>query len=353
MAPTFIVSTGRCGSTLLSQILSDHPDVLSVSELFSLLPASPLFGGEEDGQTFWQRLAGVSPVIDALVRDGVDVPELVYPYRDGRFTPTTGIPGICHMTLPMLTRTPDQLYDELAAELPHWPPGPVPDQYHRLFSWLAARFRRRTVVERTGGSIGYMAELRQAFPQARFVYLSRNGADTALSMSRHALCRLRVLAEEALRALGVSRLDQCNPRHAPLLRQVLEPLRPPFGDGRLMGRDIPLTAFGELWSHLTQSGVAVLSELPTSDWTALRYERLVNEPERELTTLAEFLDIPAPAAWIAKATVRTDSSRVGASRLLDDAAYASLRTACAPGTEADNTAHAMVTRLGAGGTAAA
>ncbi|HKS45914.1 MAG TPA: hypothetical protein VJT49_12530 [Amycolatopsis sp.] len=347
MVPTFIVSTGRCGSTLLSRILNDHPDVLSLSEVFSLLTADPRFGGEENGPAFWRRLTAVAPVIDAVVRDGIDVPELIYPYESGRFGTSSGIPGICHMTLPMLTQAPDQLYDALAAELPHWPRRRVPEQYCRLFSWLAVRLQRRIVVERTGGSLEFLADLRQAFPDARFVYLSRDGVETALSMSRHALCRLRVLADEALRILGVSSFDQIGPEHAPRLREAFEPLLPPFGGGRLMGRDIPLTAFGELWSRMTQSGVSVLSELPAGAWTALRYERLIRSARAEITAVAEFLHLPAPAEWIARATARVDASRIGSSRLLDGDDFASLRTACAPGIEADDAAHAVIANAGA------
>src|SRR6266536_994570 len=83
-----------------------------------------------------RRSSAAIPTIDAVVRDGVPVPELVYPYGVGRYPTEGGTPGICHMTLPMLTPDPDGLYDELAAEIPSWPPRPVPEQYQRLFTWL-------------------------------------------------------------------------------------------------------------------------------------------------------------------------------------------------------------------------
>ena len=42
MQLTFVVGTGRCGSTLLSRLLREHPDVLSMSEFFStLLESAP------------------------------------------------------------------------------------------------------------------------------------------------------------------------------------------------------------------------------------------------------------------------------------------------------------------------
>ena len=35
--PTFVVGTGRCGSTMLSNMLREHPQVLSLSEFFSMI----------------------------------------------------------------------------------------------------------------------------------------------------------------------------------------------------------------------------------------------------------------------------------------------------------------------------
>ena len=44
-------------------------------------------------------------------------PEMLYPYGTGRFSPATGVPVICHTTLPMLTSDPDALYGRLEAEI--------------------------------------------------------------------------------------------------------------------------------------------------------------------------------------------------------------------------------------------
>ena len=44
----FVVSTGRCGSTMLSNMLRLNPEILSLSEFFSLLMPDPLPAGELD-----------------------------------------------------------------------------------------------------------------------------------------------------------------------------------------------------------------------------------------------------------------------------------------------------------------
>ena len=35
--PTYVVGTGRCGSTMLSNMLREHPKVLSISEFFGFV----------------------------------------------------------------------------------------------------------------------------------------------------------------------------------------------------------------------------------------------------------------------------------------------------------------------------
>ena len=54
----FAVGAGRCGSTMLSRL------------------------------------------IDSPLRDGLQIPEIVYPYASGRFNPATGTPVICYCVLP-------------------------------------------------------------------------------------------------------------------------------------------------------------------------------------------------------------------------------------------------------------
>src|SRR5205814_5089302 len=129
----FAAGTGRCGSTMLSLILNDHPEVLSLSEFFTILkdPADPdgFLSHELDGAELWRRLSSPVPALDAMVRNGMRTPGLRYPYGEGRFSPDTGVPIICHGILPMLSPDPDALFDLLAAEVPGWPARPAASQY--------------------------------------------------------------------------------------------------------------------------------------------------------------------------------------------------------------------------------
>ncbi|WP_433789714.1 sulfotransferase domain-containing protein [Actinoplanes sp. CA-252034] len=334
MAPTFVISTGRCGSTLVSRMLREHPSVLSVSELFSTVRGRDCFDGILDGAEFWRMLSAPDRAVDVMVEAGLGVSELVYPYATGRFGTADGIPAICHMTLPMLTDDPDALHDELAAELPTWPARPIADQYRAFFAHLAARFDRPVMVERSGGSLSMVPALRRLFPEARFVYLARNGPDSARSMSRHAGFWLMLLAREAARIAGVASPDQLGPDHFRLLPATLNRLlTTPDALPEVMRQDVPVTAFGALWSTMATEGAGELLRLPSERWMMTTYEDLTATPEAELTRLAAFLGVDAAPQWLGNAAGLVEQPRHDDHP--DPRLLAALRRACAPGTAAD------------------
>src|ERR1035438_581523 len=77
---TFVVGTGRCGSTMLSAILREHPDVLSMSEFFgtlrTALRGSRFPEGELDGRELWHLLASPFPMLDEMISSGLRIAEL-------------------------------------------------------------------------------------------------------------------------------------------------------------------------------------------------------------------------------------------------------------------------------------
>lgn len=337
MSLTFVVGSGRCGSTLLSRVLKEHPDVLGISELFAVLTVHqddiPL--GDLDGPEMWRVLSASDHYLDAMSQGSVVLPELCYPYDRGRFSPATGVPVIAHMTLPMLTDDPDALYDELAAAVSGWPRRPATEHYRALFGFLAERFGRSAVVERSGASLTRVPLLRREFPEARFVHMYRNGPDTALSMSRHPGFRLTVLVRHAVRLAGVSSRDELTPEHLPLLPpDLVAVLAPPFDPEKLARYDIPLALFGETWSAWVCQGLTDLAALPPDVRDSLRYEDLMAEPDAELTRFAEFVGVAPDPGWLATARAMLDRGRVGSASRLAPAERAELEEACAPGTEA-------------------
>jgi len=330
---------------MLSYILAIHPDILSVSEFFGILRTATqqtpheFPTGDMDGQQLWTLLAGPDPLLDAQISAGLMPPEMRppygYPYGHGRFNVADGIPLICHNLLAGLTSDPDALFDELAGNVQAWPRRAAPSQYLALFGLLARLLGRRVVVERSGASLELIPMLHRHYPQARFVHMHRDGPDCALSMSRHPTFRRQVITAGAALAVGLppgvgpQRISEALPRS---LRGLVYP---PFDAAALMNYPIPLSVFGRgIWSRMICAGQAALRDLDADMWISLKYESLLREARSELTRIADFIGVSAPASWLEEASQLIDPSREGAAAAIDPEMRASLRDACAPGANA-------------------
>ncbi len=346
MPITFILSTGRSGSTMLSKILQLHPEVLSLSEFFVslqrapfewVLPTEPI-----DGAELWELMTGADPIADAMIMAGLKNDEMLYPYDSGRFSPASGIPNIMHSTLPVLTDDPDVLYDKLAPVIPTWPRRPAAEQFSQLFGFLAELLGRPVIVERSGTSLALVDQLKVQFPDARYVQMYRDGVDSSLSMLRHPMFRfpglISVLATEAglPQSASIKEITEALPDKAPGL------ISPPFDAARFMAYDIPPELYAKTWSLLTANGIEELAPLPPQAWTLLSYEALLADPGTELSRLAEFLGLPALPGWLDGARRMIDPMRAGAATKLDPDLLARLRACCKRGEDALASAGATI-----------
>jgi hypothetical protein len=347
MSLTFVVGTGRCGSTMFSRILEQHPDALSLNELMITLvnpyrtvggDSEPFWIMEMDGKTFWKFLGTPDPEANGLIKAGL-LTEVIHS-RGGRFDAAGGIPRIYLSVLQYLSSDPDSLYDKLAAEVPAWPVRSTADHCRALFAMLANITGRRVVVERSGGSTSDAPVLERYFPEARFVLLHRNGPDCVLSMSRHPSYRLAALRTMALLRMpetpGMALVGGAPEELAAAAPEEFKGLlSPPFDTQRFTSYPIPLSHFAYIWSYSTRAGVGALREMPRNKFTIVSYEDLINSPRTELTRLAGFIGLPASPQWLDWACDFVDTGHVGsAASQLDPDELASLRTACAPGARA-------------------
>lgn len=334
---TFVIGTGRSGSTALSRILRAHPDVLSLNEYMASVGDTAFPEGRLTGAEFWEALHRPTPYFASMIRSGLPMPEFLYTRRPGRYSAqAAGIPALSLMVLPHLTDDPDGLLDEIRAAAVAWPARSAAGHHEALFAWLSARFGRGAVVERSGYSTGWAPKLRAAFPYAKFVHLHRDGPDCALSMSRHPGYRVITLMREIRERTGVENVGDLTPEHLRLLPPDLAPLlNERFDPALVRDRDLPLPRFGALWSELVGEGARFLDTLPAEQRAALSYEDLLDGPRTELARLAAFVGVEPHAPWLDGACAHLDGSRRGsAARELTAAQFDSLVTSCAPGTRA-------------------
>lgn len=294
--PAFVLSTGRCGSTLLSRMFELRGDILSLSEVFSALqpnafPSSPLTGRE-----FIRLVSTPNPRWSRVLQTGRVPAEIRYDL-DGalQHNRTSGVPPLSIICLAALTSEPDALLDDIENAWVHRPASEVADHYRDLFDWLARRLSRRAWIERSGGSLEYATDVISAFPDARVVHLHRDGADTALSMSAHPYFQSRVAAR--------------------------------YGDSAVP----QLEAYGRYWSASILTGLRALAARPAGAVLHLSYDGLTARPDDTLRRVERFLDLSDDPSW-----------RVDAAALIDrrDEAWRDV-------SEMDRAAVLAATRVGA------
>ncbi len=330
--PVFVVSTGRCGSTMLSDMVRLHPRMLSVSEFLACLADRALVGGAMDGKAMLRRFGTLAPVGKALVRNGLLVSEYLYRFGpDSRFGPHD-VPAIMGATLPHLSDDPEALWDELVPVVRSWGRDTPAGHYRHFFEWLARRFDRDIWIERSGASLFYVPALASLFPDARFVHIHRDGRDTAMSMQRHHIFRLYANVASALKRVGLDPFSPANwPGTSPWM-PWFTPLRFRFFSAkRFQEREMGLPLFGWLWSNMIERGTRHLAALDADRVLTMRYESVLESPREEMS---RFIDFVGPqfrdAKWLDRICELPRRKPPSWSRLTPEL-HDPLAEACAPG----------------------
>lgn len=327
---TIVVGTGRCGSTMISNLVRQHPDVLSMSEFFVLLEGARFREGVVDAAQFWKLLSTPSPFITHMLRHHIKAQEFLYPVSaTSRFNAETGIPPLLLVSLPHLTNDYEALYDEIKQVVCTFPPDQIERHYLRLFEWLRQRFERKVIVERSGFSLPMLGALINLFPSAKFVHIARDGRECA--MSHHQAFRLMGLMELQSKAQGTpSRL--LSDRGSDDADEQADAITN-IDVNAIVNAPIPMAIFGNVWSKLIILGTRYLLALPAERVAMFTYEQFVAHPEDSMRQLLSFIDPSLPSeAWI-QATAAAVRQKPPSWQSLPADERAALEAACQPGLE--------------------
>ena len=330
--PVFILSTGRCGSTMVSNILNRHPRVLSLSEFFGFLGLNAFRHQRPTGDQMWRLYSRQSARTRLFLREPFD--ELLYPVDDptARFT-LRNVPTILCVALPHLTDRHENLFDEFEPVVRRQPRQPVADHYRRHFEWLGDRFGRDVWVERSGGSLLLASTLLPHFPEARVIHVYRDGRETALSMNRHPPFRTLLAIFRKFRSWGIdAAASMVKAEHPDWLKAQIETLMATvINPDRLPYDQVPLADFAELWSLMIEMGHRIFGHFPPDRLLPVRFEDMQADPENQIRRLIRFIDPRLEDdAWLREvATVpRPTPSKF---QQIDPGEQAAITEACRPG----------------------
>jgi putative sulfotransferase len=305
-----IISNGRCGSTLLSDLIVEEPETLSVQEFFmSVAPwnrSTEVLGGPD----YWRVLSGPKEELSVLFRIGVPPREVRYP-ATGRYAhDLVNLPRILAITLPKLTDDPDALFDLLAARVPRFPTQPVAAHHRDFLDLLAELLGRRRWVERSGGSSQVAQPLLANYPGARIVHLTRNWADTARSMSRHPSFQLVQLRVETYARYGVDPFTTGPGDGVPAEVEPYLPHR--LTAETLAARGADPARYLSLCAFMTSQTEQALADSPPRHLLTMAYEELVADPVGQLTGLGRFLGFGDAPGWAASVAHRVKAPTTAA-----------------------------------------
>ncbi|MYB35551.1 MAG: sulfotransferase [Gammaproteobacteria bacterium] len=330
--PVFVFSTGRCGSTMISEMLNRHPDILSLSEFFSVLGLNAFSGKKVTGDRMWQLYSRPGKRMAVVAQESFS--ELLYPFDDpgARFNADT-LPPIMAVTLPHLTNRYEALYDEIRQFTCAQPEMLCRDHYRLLFSWLGERLGKKLWVERHGGSLIMASRLLRHFPEARVVHVFRDGRETTLSMSNHPPFRITLALIHRARRLGI---DLCRllerVEHSDRLTSMIGGSQWLLSDiGNLLSERPELSEVARFWSNMIETGHRVFGHFGPDRLLDLRFEDMQENSEREARRLIEFISPESDnEAWI-REVARIPRQTRSRFALLDPDMQRAVTEACRPG----------------------
>ena len=200
---------------------------------------------------------------------------------------------------------------------------------HKKFDQIARRFDADTVVEKTCATSLRVAFTAQIFPDAKYVFIGRDGLDAAASTMkrwdapfdlRYVVKKLRYAPLSDLPAYGgefvSKRIASCRAQAAEpdaATRKVESWWGPRPNDFQQLQQRHTLDELALIqWQRCVESSLSDLATLPTGQVHEVVYEDFVTEPESHLERILDFLG--RPHLMDVSAVSRVSATSVGKGR---------------------------------------
>ena len=333
--PVFVISSGRCGSSLLSDIFELHPQVLSLSEVLMAANTRAFTNRRLKGSQFWQLFASPRRTMSKILTPQTCPNEFKYPIdHSARYT-LDSLPPILFMTLPRLDSDPDTLFDELASFMGRQPNAELSIHYRTMFDWLCDRFGRRVWVERSGASLIFLSSLIDRFPDGKFIHLCRDGRDVALSMQCYPPLKLLAVSWSRAKSYGLNFLKPpFKLGESRILSSADKMLDAVFEPESILQASVDLATVGKFWSAMVTSAIPHFSHLPTNQLHILKFEDLVRDPVLEVTRLIKFIGIDTIPEGFSEEIAKFVKEPMSRRATLTSEQATDLQNACEPGLRA-------------------
>jgi hypothetical protein len=238
----FVLGTGRCGSTLVHEIIARHPDVGFVSNLEDRLPFLPL--PARFNNDIYRR------VPDALTTKGRlrFAPSEAYRILDREVSPVVSAP----------------VRDLLAEDVTPWL-----EQRFRAFFTSRAREQGRPVFLHKFTGWPRSGFVRRIFPETRFIHVVRDGRAVANSFLQMPWWQ------------GYRGPDEWS--WGPLPQSMAR-------EWEDSGRSFAVLA-GLEWKLLMEAFEAARALVPESQWLEVRYEDFVAAPREHMRAMLDHLGL--------------------------------------------------------------
>ncbi|MCK0743677.1 sulfotransferase [Chromohalobacter nigrandesensis] len=193
----------------------------------------------------------------------------------------------------------------------------------KQFDWVANRYKAHTIVEKTCANSLRVPFVDRAVPDAKYVYIYRDGIDTTGSAKLRWQAKLDIpYLMEKVRFVPLTDLPYYGTRYlwSRVYRLFSREQRLAFWGPALDGMPEILEQYNlnEVcalqWQRCVENAETAFAGMPQNKVVRVRYEDFVHDPQAELARVVEFLGLDVPAEAIQEAVSNVSSKSVGKGR---------------------------------------